>query len=140
MERSSPLKMVDSLHVQSPTKVDLSLLGVREVSMASMGRWTGRCKSQKNIHPCSDPGMTLKANTWVPFLTLPKVDLRMIAQLSPLKENRSISTCCPIPFLLYFNQALLVAGGRNRNNERESSTELYLPSNNGWRTGASLPR
>ena len=43
-------------------------------------------------------------------------------------------------FLLHFKQALLVAGGRDSSNDLLSSTELYLPSTNGWIRKANLPR
>ena len=55
-------------------------------------------------------------------------------------NNEKVSTCCPIIFLLYFKQALLVAGGRNNGGFQISSTEIFLPSDGRWTSGGNLPR
>ena len=52
-------------------------------------------------------------------------------------EQVKISTSCAIIFLLYFNQALLVAGGRD-NSHILSSTEIF--SEGTWTAGGDLPR
>ena len=143
MGRSWPFKMVDIFPVQSPIRKALSWLGVC-TRVAHMGRWTGvNYHHHLIIHPLSVPGTTQKADTWVPFLTWSHLerDTGVLALYLP-KGSRCqwYSACCPITFLLHFEQALLVAGGRDSSNDLLSSTELYLPSANGWTRKTNLPR
>jgi len=52
-------------------------------------------------------------------------------------NGEKVFACCPIIFLLYFKQALLVAGGQNAGR----STEIFLPSRGRWvTTTTNLPR
>ena len=90
-------------------------------------------------HPLSVRGMTLLANTWIPFPTWPHLDMTTAAQ--PLTPTASRWKCpqdmtCPIIFLLYFKQVLLVAGGINSG--WLASTETF--SNGRWTPGGNLPR
>ena len=66
---SFPFETVEIKHVQSPTTVNSPQLVVM-VTAASMGRSTGVQPIMILVHhSLSASGMTLKANTWVPFLT-----------------------------------------------------------------------
>ena len=62
------------------------------------GRWTGVQKNENSCHHLfSDPGLTLKANGWVPFPTWPRQDLDTAAQVFSLhKESR-----CHYPYVQY---------------------------------------
>ena len=102
-----------------------------------MGRWTGKTTIIVVIIlflPRYDSeGQYLGS---LPDLATPRIEHACTSFLTGNGEQVKISTCCPIIFLLDFKQALLVAGGL----EGGTTTELYIPSNNGWTTGGSLPR
>ena len=75
----------------------------------------------------------------LPNLATPRGFHSCTTFISATGEKVTIST---IIFLLYFKQALIVAGGYNIVSVTGwlSSTEIYLPSTNKWTTGGNLPR
>ena len=72
----------------------------------------------------------------LPDLATPRRDHGCTTFVSATGEKVKIST---IIFVLYFKQALLVAGGQSASS-RLSSTELFFPSQNAWTAGRNLPR
>lgn len=67
-------------------------------------------------------------------------DGNYLGSLPDIATPRSGHTCARF-FTNEGEQALLIAGGINGNNQGiESSTELYLPSNNQWTRAAEFPR
>ena len=76
----------------------------------------------------------------LPDLATPRMHHACASFLTGNGEQVKISSCCPILFLLYFKQTLLVAGGWDNNVDPLSTTELYFPLMNRWTTGGHLPR
>jgi len=74
----------------------------------------------------------------LPDLPTPRFYHSCTSFLTSNGEQVKISTSCPILFLLYFKQALLVAGGWGYGGGYLSSTVFF--SNGRWKTGGSLPR
>ena len=72
----------------------------------------------------------------LPDLATPRYYHGCTSFLTSNGEQVKMSSSCPILFLLYFKQALLVAGGFN--DGRLASTETY--SNGRWTPGGNLPR
>ena len=79
----------------------------------------------------------------LPDLATPRERHSCTTFVSAAGEKVKISTT---NFVLYFKQALIVAGGYGNvaggygSLSRLSSTELFFPSRNAWTAGGSLPR
>ena len=80
---------------------------------------------------------------YLPDLVTPRQHHGCSSFLTDQGEEVPVSKSCPISRLVYFEQAILVAGGSVEGSEGWipiSSTELFLPSTNRWTKVGSLPR